>query len=202
MGERGTARVTARIALGRAMREHRRAAGLSGSEAGERLGWSQSKVSRIEAARVRAEVDDVRLLLDLYGVSGRARSGVLRLAEDAAGPASEWRNSTRVGLPRRQQDFVAFEAAATAITHYQPVLIPGPMQTPEYAARVLTIVRHPDPDRAIEAPRSASSGDFRGRRSTGPGCPRGSSRALESGSLRSARKSAAYGCRSGRAVRR
>jgi transcriptional regulator with XRE-family HTH domain len=156
----GSARVTARIALGRALREQRESAGLSGVEAGRRLGWSQSKVSRIEAARVRAEVEDVRPLLDLYGVSGSTRSRLLQLAEDAAGPASEWRNSTRVGLPRRQQDFVAFEAAATAITHYQPMIIPGPMQTRSYAERVLAIVGHPDPERAIETRRARRSAIF------------------------------------------
>lgn len=143
-------RVAARIALGKALREHRRAAGLSGAEVGERLGWSQSKVSRIEAARVRPEVADVQALLELYGVAGRKRRQALALAEESAGPPSEWRNSTRVGLTRRQKDFVAFEASATAIWHYQPAIIPGPLQTREYALRVLAIVRHPDPERAVE----------------------------------------------------
>jgi transcriptional regulator with XRE-family HTH domain len=150
MTDPGTARVAARIALGRALRVHRRVAGLSGAEAGQRLGWSQSKVSRIEAARVRAEVNDVQALLKLYGVRGGEHAEALHLAEEAAGAASEWRNSSRVGLSRRQQDFVAFEASASSILHYQPALIPGPLQTSAYAARVLAMVEHPDPQRAID----------------------------------------------------
>lgn len=146
----GPSRVAARIALGRAVRQHRLAAGLSGAEAAQRLGWSQSKVSRIESARVRAEVEDVCRLLELYEVAAADRSAALQLAEEAAGPASEWRNSSRAGLSRRQQDFVAFEATASAITHYQPTLIPGPLQTRDYAGRVLSIVGHPNPDRAID----------------------------------------------------
>jgi transcriptional regulator with XRE-family HTH domain len=150
MSDPGATRARARIALGRALRDHRRHAGMSGQEAASRLGWSQSKVSRIEAARVRTEVSDVAALLELYSVRGRERSDLLRVAESAAGPPTEWRNSTRAGLSRRQQDFVSFEAAASAITYYQTNIIPGPFQTRRYAERVLAMVQHPEPARALD----------------------------------------------------
>ena len=161
MSDEGAARITARIALGRALRAARLASGLSGVDAGLRLGWSQSKVSRIEAARVRAEVEDVEALVGLYGLRGRRSIEILRLAKAAAGSPTEWRNSTRIGLPRRQQDFVAFEAAALSIVHHQTTLIPGPMQTRAYASRVLEIVGHPDPERAIETRMARRDAVFR-----------------------------------------
>src|SRR3954451_15074350 len=113
MSETGSARMTARLALGQLLRDHRKAAGMSGTEVARQLGWSQAKVSRIEAARVRADVADIEALAGTYGLSQRERSALLELAEQAAGPNSEWRNSSGLGLSRRQQDFVSLEAAAS-----------------------------------------------------------------------------------------
>lgn len=161
MQDDATARVAARVALGQALRQARYDAGLSGLEAAERLGWSQSKVSRMESARVRATVSDVRGLLKLYRAPARTVRDLVQLAETAAGADSDWRNSSRVGLTRRQQDFVALEAGAASILHFQPVLIPGPMQTDAYAERVLAMAAHPDPGRGLELRQARRAAMFR-----------------------------------------
>lgn len=166
MAESGSRRITARLALGKLLRQYRTDAGLSGAGAADQLGWSQAKVSRIESARVRAEVSDVRALADTYNVSGQALESLLNLAEEAAGPSSEWRNSTGLGLSRRQQDFVSLEASASTIQHYQTMLIPGPLQTPEYTARVFSTFGVNDPSRAIETRKARRSAILR------PGGPR------------------------------
>ncbi len=115
----------------------------------ERLGWSQSKVSRIEAARTRSELEDVAALLEALEVPVALRADLLTLAEEAAGPAEAWRNSSRVGLTRRQQDFINSEASASRLRHYQPVLLPGYLQTPEYARRVIELAGSKDVERAL-----------------------------------------------------
>jgi len=51
----------------RRLREH---AGLTGEEASERLGWSGSKLSRIELHRIGVKQADLRKLLALYGTYG------------------------------------------------------------------------------------------------------------------------------------
>ncbi len=77
------------------------------------------------------------------------RADLLTLAEAAAGPPEAWRNSSRVGLTRRQQDFINSEAAASRLRHYQPVLLPGYLQTPEYARRVIELAGSKDVERAL-----------------------------------------------------
>lgn len=51
--------------------------------------------------------------------------------------AMQWRNALRRGLPGLQVDLAELEASSRTISTYTPLLIPGLMQTPEYARRVL-----------------------------------------------------------------
>ncbi|WP_231928425.1 helix-turn-helix domain-containing protein [Micromonospora echinaurantiaca] len=121
---------------------------MTGQDLAAQLGWSQSKVSRIEQARTRAPVSDIQALLGLLDVPVSARDQVIALAERAA--AGSWRNSTGVGLTRRQQDFIALEASASEIYHYNPVLLPGYMQSEEYARRVIDMAGASNEERAVE----------------------------------------------------
>ncbi|SCG77593.1 Helix-turn-helix domain-containing protein [Micromonospora echinaurantiaca] len=140
--------VAARHQLGLELRRLRERAGLTGQDLAAQLGWSQSKVSRIEQARTRAPVSDIQALLGLLDVPVSARDQVIALAERAA--AGSWRNSTGVGLTRRQQDFIALEASASEIYHYNPVLLPGYMQSEEYARRVIDMAGASNEERAVE----------------------------------------------------
>ena len=144
-------RVAARRELGQELRALRELSGLSGHRLAEAVGWSQAKVSRIEKARTRAEATDIAKLLDVLDVEPGRRDALLLVAELAAGPPEAWRNSSRTGLTRRQQDFIAFEGAATRIRHYQPLLIPGYLQTAEYARRVLEMADAGDLERRLDA---------------------------------------------------
>ena len=51
------------------LRRLRERTGLTGDQVAERLGWSGSKISRIELNRIGVKLADLRRLLDLYGVS-------------------------------------------------------------------------------------------------------------------------------------
>ncbi len=142
--------IAARRRLGAELRRLREEALRSGQDLAGALGWSQSKVSRIEHARTLPTVSDARALLSELRVSPRERDRLLRLAEEAAGEPGTWRNSTGAGLTRRQQDFIALERSATTIHHYQPLLIPGYLQTEEYARRVLEMAGSSSVDRGVE----------------------------------------------------
>lgn len=143
--------VAARRQLGGELRRYRKASGLTGQQLATALGWHQSKVSRIEAARNLARLEDVAALADALNLTNANRGELLRLAEASLGAPESRRNSSRAGLTRRQQDFIALEASASVIAHYQPFLLPGYLQTPEYARRVIEMADAKDVERAVEA---------------------------------------------------
>jgi transcriptional regulator with XRE-family HTH domain len=156
--------VAARHQLGVELRQLREKAGLSGQALASQLGWSQSKVSRIEQARTYTTVDDVLTMIDALTAPTTVRRRVRKLAEQAA--SGVWRNSTRVGLTRRQQDFIDLESTATGICHYNPVLLPGYMQTEEYAHQVLEMAGAVDIPRRLEYRRARRATMLRGSRPT------------------------------------
>lgn len=124
---------------------------MSAAEAAQRLGWAApAKVTRIERNEwKRPNLRDVTALLDLYGVAGEDRDHLLGLVEEAKG-RSDW---------HRYQDLFPgnlpeLEAEATRIRSYEALLIPGLLQTPDYAATVFRggrIVPAEDIARKVEA---------------------------------------------------
>ena len=58
----------------------REAAGLTREEAARQLEWSTSTIFRIETGRSRPQPGNVRVLLELYGVTGPERDGLIRLS--------------------------------------------------------------------------------------------------------------------------
>ena len=143
--------VAARRQLGGELRRHRKASGLTGQQLADALGWHQSKVSRIESARNLTQTEDIAALAEVLGLPKARRAELLTLAEASLGAPGTWRNSSRAGLTRRQQDFIALEASASVIAHYQPALLPGYLQTPEYARRVVEMADAKEVERAVEA---------------------------------------------------
>jgi transcriptional regulator with XRE-family HTH domain len=125
--------------LAASLKDLRRAAGLSGEQLGAALGWSQSKVSKIENARTRPSVSDVEAWANVTRASAELRSELTVLAELTAVDAQSWRVAQEAGLTRLQQEMAEIEAATTHLRNFQPALIPGLLQTAEYARRVLTL---------------------------------------------------------------
>ena len=64
----------------------RHGSGLSMEVAAQRLGWSTSKLYRLENGRSRITTDDLADMLDLYGSAPRSAR---RLSSSAATPAGE-----------------------------------------------------------------------------------------------------------------
>jgi transcriptional regulator with XRE-family HTH domain len=111
--------------------------GASGQSLAAELRWSQSKVSRLEAGKVRPTIEDIEELLDMFKPPEARRGELLELASVAAERPSGWWNDRRSRMTRRQREFAAFEASAVLIRHFQPVFIPGLLQTPDYARAIL-----------------------------------------------------------------
>ena len=112
----------------------REAAGLTREEAARQLEWSTSTIFRIETGRSRPQPGNVRVLLELYGVSGAERDGLIRLAREARQPG--WWHSFRDVLPNPYEVFIGLEAGAASIRNFEPVVVPGLLQTEEYARQM------------------------------------------------------------------
>ena len=109
----------------------REAAGLSREEVARRLEWSTSTVFRIETGRSRPQPRSVRDLLDLYGVTGSDREGLIQLSREARQPG--WWHSFRDVLPNPYEVYIGLETGAVSIRNFEPLVIPGLLQTADYA---------------------------------------------------------------------
>ncbi|MFI2285299.1 helix-turn-helix domain-containing protein [Nocardia beijingensis] len=122
--------------LGAQLRGIRVAAGLSGAELARRSGWDPSKVSKIEYGRIRPSLEDISVycrhcdagdqLADLHAARQSIDTAYL-----------EWRKILGTGTKRRQQASIKWESEARIIRSFEPVLVPGLLQTADYAAGIL-----------------------------------------------------------------
>ncbi len=135
----------------RRLREH---AGFTGEEASQRLGWSGSKLSRIERHHIGVKLADLREILALYGVGDGYRDELLALAREAR----------QKGLPQQAAarfpqvaPYASAETEAESVWNWEPQVVPGLLQTREYAHAVmqLWLTMFPGPqkeaDRRVEA---------------------------------------------------
>jgi transcriptional regulator with XRE-family HTH domain len=130
--------VVRRRKLGAELRALRTSAGITSGEAARLVGWHQSKVSRIETGTSGAKPADVRLLLDAYGVDDRELRELLVVlagSEDAGG-RHHWWHAYRGVLPPTYRDFISLESQASAMRTLETTVVPGLLQTPEYARAV------------------------------------------------------------------
>jgi transcriptional regulator with XRE-family HTH domain len=124
--------------LGAELRALRTGAGLTSGEAARLVGWHQSKVSRIETGASGVKPADVRLLLDAYAVrDSQLRELLLMLAgADESTGRHHWWHAYRGVLPPTYRDFISLESQASAMRTLETSVVPGLLQTPEYARAV------------------------------------------------------------------
>jgi transcriptional regulator with XRE-family HTH domain len=129
-----------RIALGGHLRRLREASGITREAAGETIRASSSKISRLELGRVSSKERDVADLISLYGITDpEEREILLTLARQANAPGW-WREYGDV-LPNWFETYLGLEQAASVIRAYEPQLVPGLLQTEDYA-RAIMLLRH------------------------------------------------------------
>jgi transcriptional regulator with XRE-family HTH domain len=116
------------------LRRLRESGDFTGDDVAERLGWSASKVSRLENARQAPRFADVRRLLDLYGVDGTYREQLLQLARDAV--RRGWWEAFSDALPEQYASYIGLEIEAEEICQWETQVIPGLLQTEAYAQSV------------------------------------------------------------------
>jgi transcriptional regulator with XRE-family HTH domain len=125
--------------LGLALRRLRESTGRSADSVAEALGWSQSKVSRIETATIAVSPADVRALLELYDADSGEAAELVGLAVEDRQPAW-WRQYGDV-LPESYKTYLGLESQAVRVVSYQSEVLPGLLQTRAYAHEILR--QHP-----------------------------------------------------------
>lgn len=128
--------------LGAALRKLREAAGLDPAQAHSHLTWSRAKLDRIESGEYNIKPKDLGAALDLYGADAATRARLAQLRNEASqrgwysGFADVWISG-----------YAGLEDGASEVFELQTSMIPGLLQTRDYARAVITAA---NPDRPPE----------------------------------------------------
>ncbi len=133
----GQVRGVNRAQLGAALRALRQASGKEAKAVARGALMSPSKLSKIENAKLAPSATDVERILIAIGVSPEIKAEYTEAARSAGTETTEWRLLKRVGVHKGQQEVKALEAQMSVLRMFQPALVPGLLQTPEYIRAVL-----------------------------------------------------------------
>ncbi|MFI5958590.1 DUF5753 domain-containing protein [Cryptosporangium sp. NPDC051539] len=141
----------ARRRLAQALRAARRAAPppagkkvLPQIQVAEAMGWHPSKLLRIEQAKTGISKNDLHMLLAYYGAEHRFVD--LWNGVSTQRSTSRWRDERDL-VSAEFIRFLEYEESAETIREYQPLLIPGLLQTEDYAQTVIEKFARPDDNR-------------------------------------------------------
>jgi transcriptional regulator with XRE-family HTH domain len=132
------------------LRRARQEAGLTQEQVAAAMDWSLSKVIRIEAGSVGISTNDLKALLRLYKILDEEQTTDL-IALARAGRERSWQSAYRDVVPPRLLQLIEYEAAASITRNFQPLLVPGLLQTEEYARASLKQFAAPTTAQRIDA---------------------------------------------------
>lgn len=123
--------------LSRALVALRKTAGLNQIPVSQRAGISQSQLSRIEQGRSLPTEEEAGRLLGLYEATDEQRDEILDWVRDARSGVRDERLVVQRGRTlAMQQRWRRVEGSASVVRGYQPAMVLGELQTPDYAAVV------------------------------------------------------------------
>lgn len=125
-----------RTDLGQALRALRKDKGLTEVELAKQVGITQTSVWRYEAGKRLPPPDLLERMADALGASKRLKRDLLEQLHGAQTQLESVRAIAQRGLGRRQGEIARIEAKATHIRSFQAAVVPGLLQTPDYARRI------------------------------------------------------------------
>ena len=124
-----------RFQLGKQLRDLRERASLTTDDVASHMDCSASTISRIEGGKVGVRRSALIQLMDLYRVTDVGhRETLLALAKQ--GKQRGW-FARYSDLPAAYSRFIGLEAAAFEMRDYEPLVVPGLLQTEEYARALM-----------------------------------------------------------------
>jgi transcriptional regulator with XRE-family HTH domain len=128
------------------LRKARELAGMTQRDVAKAMDWSLSKLIRIETGAVSIATNDLRALVAHYGIGDRSRVEALVEVARAARERSWWSGYRDVAT-QEYLAFLGYESSASVIRNFEPLLIPGLLQTEEYAREILSVIEGQDSKR-------------------------------------------------------
>ena len=109
------------------LRKAREVTGHTQKQVAEELGWSLSKVIRMETGATTASTADVMALIQFYKIRDDAQAQ--RLIDVTRSKATEWWDEYSEYFDQDFVAFLAYEDAAVSVRQFQTQVIPGLLQT-------------------------------------------------------------------------
>jgi len=129
------------------LKKSREEAGFTQESVSRHFEWHSAKVTRIENARVPVTARDVNDLLTLYGVRDvDYREALLALARQGK-PRTWWADYRDVMRPG---NFVGMESDASTTRVWEPIVLPGLLQSEAYMRALIGTGRRHDRKETIE----------------------------------------------------
>lgn len=130
-------RRTQRARLGSELRQVRMLAGLSGREMARQTGISQPTLVRIERGDSLPSLPEVEAWAQAAKVPAPRRAVLVTLLDAAVNEVATFRDKLAGGLVAVQTEVHELEASSGTVRNFQPGIIPGLLQTAEYARRII-----------------------------------------------------------------
>ncbi len=108
---------------------------MTGEQVAAKIGWEQSKISRMETAKMRITSGEVMELCEIYSADDGKRDQLVMLARSAR--HRDWWREYSDDVKKGFIDFLAFEAEARTSRGYEAQVIPGILQCEEYTRAIL-----------------------------------------------------------------
>ena len=136
MTEGTTGSTVPRRQLGRYLRDLRASQRITVKTAAEQLEWSETKVWRIETGQTSLRSHDVELMCRIYAAPPDLTEALMGLAKETK--AKGWWHAYGDVIPEGFDVYIGLEEAASDLSAYQTELVPGLLQTEQYARAVIT----------------------------------------------------------------
>lgn len=128
----------------------RRRRKLTGQALADQVGMSQAKISRLETGSVSAEPGDVRLLAEALDIPAAEVRRLVDLAEHVGNQLTDW-TPAGPGTAVSQDEIGRMESSTRELRVFQPAVIPGLLQTSEYARGILAAINSTVDDGPLSA---------------------------------------------------
>jgi len=107
------------------------------ADVARQLGWSESKISRVENGKLGISEVDLSLLIATYGTTEREKARIAALTSRSSRQA--WWEPYIDALADPYEAYIAAEGRATSISTYDALVVPGLLQTAEYANALIEL---------------------------------------------------------------